>query len=79
MDILTDGPELRKAKSYAAFVCEDIVAGLEEKISSWPRLKRIIALVLCFKNKELDCIRGDRSTTELNHTRHIVCCWTWKE
>ena len=63
LDILTDDPELRrKAKSYAAFVCEDIVAGL-----------------ICFKNKELDCIRENRSTKELNHTRHIVCCWTWKE
>ena len=43
-------PELRReTKSYAAFLHEDIVAGLKERISSWQRLKRIVALVLCFK------------------------------
>ena len=65
--VLTDDPELRReTKSYAAFVHEDIVAGLEERISSRPRLKRIVALVLCFK-KVLDCITGN--TKELEHTR----------
>ena len=63
VEVLTDYPELRReTKSYAAFVHEDIVAGLEERISSWPRLKRIVALVLCFKKKVLDCIRGNSST-----------------
>ena len=48
-EVLTDDPELRtEAKSYAAFVHEDIVAGLEEIISSWPRLERIVASMLCF-------------------------------
>ena len=70
MEVLRDDPELRReAKSYAIFVHEDIVAGFEEKISSWPTLKRIVALVLCFKKKVLDCIRRNRSTTGLNHTR----------
>ena len=70
VEVLTDDPELRReTKSYAAFVHEDIVAGLEERISSWPRLKRIVALVLCFKKKVLDCIRGNSSTKELDHTR----------
>ena len=40
VEVLIDGPELRKeAKSSAAFVCEDIIGGLEERISSWLRLK----------------------------------------
>ena len=71
MEVLADDPELRReTKSYAAFVHEDIVAGLEERISSWPRLKRIVALVLCFKKKKiLDCIRGNSSSKELDHTR----------
>ena len=70
MDVLADDPELRReTKSYAAFVHEDIVAGLEERISSWPRLKRIVALVLCFKKKVLDCIRGNSSTKSLDHTK----------
>ena len=70
VEVLTDDLELRtETKSYAAFVHEDIVAGLEERISSWPRLKRIVALVLCFKKKVLDCIRGNSSTKELDHTR----------
>ena len=70
MEVLADDPELRReTKSYAAFVHEDIVAGLEERISSWPRLKRIVALVLSFKKKVLDCIRGNSSTKELDHTR----------
>ena len=48
--LLQRTPELRReTKSYAAFLHEDIVAGLEERISSWQRLKRIVALVLCFK------------------------------
>ena len=69
-EVLTDYPELRsEAKSYAAFVHEDIVASLEERISCWPRLKRIIGLVLCFKKKLLDCIRGNRSHKELDHTK----------
>ena len=68
VEVLTDYPKLRReTKSYAAFVHEDIVAGLEERISSCPRLKIIIALVLCFKKKVLDCIRGN--TKELEHTR----------
>ena len=70
VEVFTDDPELRReAKSYAAFLHEDIVAGLEERISSWPRLKRIIGLVLCFKKKLLDCIRGNRSAKELDHTK----------
>ena len=68
MEVLTDDPELRReTKSYAAFVHEDIVVGLEERISSWPRLKRIIALVSSFKKKVCNCIR--RNTKELDHTR----------
>ena len=71
VEVLTDDPELRReAKPCAAFfVHEDIVTSLEERISSWPRLKRIVALVLCFKKKALDCIRGKSSTKELDHTR----------
>ena len=54
-------PELRREiKFYPAFLHEDIVAGLEE---------RIVALVLCFKKKVLDCISRNSSTKELNHTR----------
>ena len=35
VEVLTDYPKLRReTKSYAAFVHEDIVAGLEERISS---------------------------------------------
>ena len=70
VEVLTDDPELRvAAKSYAAFVQEDIIGGLEERISSWPRLKRTIGLVLCFKKKLLDCIRENRSATKLGHTK----------
>ena len=70
MEVLTDDPELRReTKSYVAFVHEDVVAGLEERIPSWPILKRIVALELCFKKKVLDYIRGNSSTKELDHTR----------
>ena len=70
VEVLTDDPELRReTKSYAAFVHEDIVAGLEERISSWPRLKRIVALMLSFKKKVLDCIRRNSSIKEMDHTR----------
>ena len=35
VEVLTDDPKLRReSKSYAAFVHEDIAAGLEERISS---------------------------------------------
>ena len=37
------------------------IEDLEERICSWPRLKRIIGLVLCFKKKLLGCIRGNMS------------------
>ena len=47
MEVLTDGPELkRETKSYAALVHEDSIGGLEERFSSWPRLKR--SLVWCY-------------------------------
>ena len=70
MEVLTDDPELRReAKSYAAIVHEDIIEGLEERISSWLRLKRIIGLVLCFKRKLLDCIRGTIYAKELNQIK----------
>ena len=63
VEVLTDDPELsREAKSCAAFVHEDIVAGLQGKNSSWSRLKRVVALVLCFRKKLLDCIRRNKST-----------------
>ena len=68
MEVLTDDPKLsREAKSYATFVDKDIVVGLEEVISS--RLKRVIGLVVCFKKKLLDCIRGNWSVRKLNHTK----------
>ena len=70
MEVLTDDPKLRReAKSYATFVDGDIVVGLEEIISSGSRLKRVIGLVLCFKKKLLDCIRGNRSVKKLNHIK----------
>ena len=70
MEVLTDDPELRReAKSYAAIVHEDIIEGSEERISSWLRLKRIIGLVLCFKRKILDCIRGTMYAKELNQIK----------
>ena len=60
--VFTDDSELRReAKSYAAVVHEDIIESLEERISIWPRLKRIIGPVLYFKEKLLDCIRGTMS------------------
>ena len=63
LEVLTDDLELsREAKSSAAFVHEDIIRGLGERISSWPGLKIIIGLVLCFKKKLLDCIRGNKIT-----------------
>ena len=73
MEGLTDDPELRReAKSYAAIVHENIFIGLEERISSWPRLKRIVVLVLCFKKKVLDFVGVNRSV-KLDHTRqHIL-------
>ena len=37
---------------------------IEGRISSWHRLKRIIALVLCFKKRLLNCIMKDRSSKE---------------
>ena len=44
--VLTDDPELIvEAKSYAAFVHKGIIGDLKESISSWPKLKRITALV----------------------------------
>ena len=70
VEVLTDEPELRReAKSYSEFVHEDILGGLEERTSSCLRLKRIIGLILCFKKKLLDCIRGNRSAKELDHTK----------
>ena len=70
MKVFTDDPELgRETKSDAAFVHEVILVGLEERISSWPRLKRIIDLVLCFKMKLFNCIRRNRSAKELDHTK----------
>ena len=70
MKVFTDDPELRReTKSDAAFVHEVIFVGLEERISSWPRLKRIIDLVLCFKQKLFDCIRENRSAKELDHAK----------
>ena len=70
MKVFTDDPELRReTKSDAAFVHEVIPVGLEERISSWPRLKRIIDLVLCFKQTLFDYIRGNRSVEELDPTK----------
>ena len=53
MKVITDDPELRKPKSYGALVHDNIVACLEERISSWPRLKNVIGLRLCYKKKPL--------------------------
>ena len=57
MEVLRDD----SVKSYAEFVHEDIIEGLEKRISSWPRLKKVIGLVLCFKKKLLDWIRESMS------------------
>ena len=65
VEVHVDDPELKKeAKSYAAVTHEDITGYIEGRISSWHRLKRIIALVLCFKKRLLNCIIKDRSSKE---------------
>ena len=70
MEVLPDDPELRReSRSYAVIVHEDIIEGLGESISSWPRLRRIIGLGLCFKGKLLDCIRGTMYAKKLNQTK----------
>ena len=81
MEVLTDDSELRReAKSYAAFVHEDIIEGLEGRISSWPRLKIIIGLVLCFKKKLFDCIRGTCLLKNwITQSSIVGYHWTWKE
>ena len=61
------------------YIHEGIVAGLEERISSWPRLKRIVALVLCFKKKVLDCISRTSLLRNWITQGSIACHWTWKE
>ena len=74
VEVLTDDPELRReAKSYAAFAHENILEDLEERTSSWPKLKRIIGLVLCFRKKLFDYIRGNRSAKELDRTKQHCC------
>ena len=66
MEVLRDD----SVKSYAEFVHEDIIEGLEKRISSWPRLKKVIGLVLCFKKKLLDWIRESMSAKGLDHIKY---------
>lgn len=81
MEVRAGDHELsRENKSYVAFVHEDVIGGLRKRISDWPRLKRIISLVLCFKKNILDCIRGNRCPKELDHTKqHCSNHSIWKE
>ena len=63
--VITDDPELRKPKSYAAFVHDNIVACLEERISYWPRLK--MSLVWGYATRRSHW--RNRSVKELDHTK----------
>ena len=60
VQLATDDPEFKKeTKSFTAVVQqEDIIEYLEERISNWPKFKKIIAVLLCYKIKLLQHIRS---------------------
>ena len=71
VEVRVDNPELKKeAKSYAAVIHEDIIGYIVGRIFSWHRLKRIIAVVLCFKKRLLNCIVKDRYSKQKYHTNN---------
>ena len=52
-DVLSDDPELKKElRTNYTEVSFDILPQLEEKISTWDRMKRVMSCVLKFKNKD---------------------------
>ena len=58
-------PELKKeVKTCAAVVRKNFVQQLEERISCWSKMKRVVALVLCYKKKLQERIKKKQQIEE---------------
>ena len=63
-----DDPELKKdITSYSTLLSEDVITSVENRISCWLKLKRVIALVLLYKQKLLESVQTNKEPSPEIH------------
>ena len=67
-ELPNDYPELKKdITSYSTLVSEDIITSAENRISSWLKLRRVIALVLLYKQNLLESVKTNKEPSPEIH------------
>ena len=69
-ELPNDDPELKKdITSYSKLLSEDVITSAENRISSWLKLKRVIALTLLYKQKLLESVKTNKEpSTEIHRS-----------
>ena len=61
-ELPNDNSELKKdITAYCTLLSEDVITSAENRVSSWFKLKRVIALVLPYKQKLLESVKTNKS------------------
>ena len=67
-ELPNDDPELKKdITSCSTLLSEDVITSVENRISSWLKLKRIIPLVLLYKRKLLGSVKTNKEPSPEIH------------
>ena len=67
-ELPNDDPELKKGiTSYSTLLSEDVITSAENRISSWLKLKRVIALVLLYKQNLLESVKTNKEPSPEIH------------
>ena len=67
-ELPNDNPELKKdITAYCTLLPEDVTTSAESRVSSWLKLKRVIALVLLYKQKLLESVKTNKSPSPEIH------------
>ena len=67
-ELPNDDPELKKdIISYSTILSEDVITSAENRISSWLKLKKIIALFLVYKQKLFKSVKTNKEPSREIH------------
>ena len=69
-ELPNDDPELKKdiaSWSTRILHLEDVIASMENRISVWLKLKRVVALVLLYKRKLLESVKTNKELSPEIH------------
>ena len=77
-ELLNDDPELNKdITSPSTLLSEDVITSAENRISGWLKLKRVIALVLIYKQKLLESVKTNKEPSPEIHRSCNLSQWVY--